>query len=445
MKKKNSLNVQHYGQVFTPEEIVCEMLSLRKNTGTVLEPACGNGAFLKHLNQAVGIELDPNLIKGTSKVYDGSDHFESTELCDINQTGFEKAGALKAFPSYRENVKHEISNKISIKSKVQDFKFNREELKILSGDFFAYPLNKQFDTIIGNPPYVRFQDILPGTKKLLNQNNIPMDWFDRRSNLYLFFIAKSMAHLKEGGELIFITPRDFLKATSAKRLNQELYNQGTITDYQELGDLPVFKGYAPNCAIWRWQKGLFDRRLSNQELWFNHSQGQLWFGQPCHTNQRIADLFDVKVGAVSGADSIFTHAQRGNADMVCSHTAVTGQTRRMIYNQKDKALYPHKHTLMNRRIRTFNEHNWWEWGRKHCEREGPRVYVNSKTRNPKPFFTHKSCFYDGAVLALFPKDPNRDVQQAIYTLNQINWPELGFSCGGRLLFSQQSLSNTPWS
>ena len=26
-------------------------------------------------------------------------------------------------------------------------------------DFFAYPQEKKFDTIIGNPPYVRFQDI----------------------------------------------------------------------------------------------------------------------------------------------------------------------------------------------------------------------------------------------------------------------------------------------
>ena len=33
---------------------------------------------------------------------------------DINQTGFEKVGALEVFSSYRENVEHENSNKIDI-------------------------------------------------------------------------------------------------------------------------------------------------------------------------------------------------------------------------------------------------------------------------------------------------------------------------------------------
>ena len=402
--KNRALDVRHYGQVFTPEEIVYKMLSLRQNRGTVLEPSCGNGAFLKHLKKAVGIELDQNLIEDRSKLYAGSTYVESSPY--------------------------------SV-SKVQDCKINKER-KILVGDFFSYPLENQFKTIIGNPPYVRFQDILPETKKLL-----PMEWFDRRSNLYLFFIAKSMTHLQEGGELIFITPRDFLKATSAKKLNHELYSQGTITYYHELGDLPVFKGYAPNCAIWRWQKGCFNRQLSSGHAWFNHNQGQLWFGKPNPSGRCVANLFDVKVGAVSGADSIFTNEKRGNVDMVCSHTAVTGKTRRMIYNQRARALYPYKNQLMNRRIRVFDESNWWEWGRKHCEREGPRIYVNSKTRNPKPFFTHKSSFYDGAVLALFPKDLDIDIQWAVDRLNQMKWPELGFACDGRLLFSQQSLSNAP--
>ena len=369
------LNVCHRGQVFTPEEIVLEMLSLRQNKGSVLEPSCGQGAFLKHLNPVVGIELDPNLIR---------------------------------------------------------------DKKVWVGDFFAYPLEKQFDTIIGNPPYVRFQDIEPRTKKLL-----PMEGFDRRSNLYLFFISKSMAHLKNGGELIFITPRDFLKATSAQQLNSALYRQGSITYYRELGDRPAFKGYAPNCAIWRWQKACFNRQLLNQQTWFHYNAGQIWFGRHSQNHKQLRDLFEVKVGAVSGADSIFTNEKRGNANMVCSQTAVTGKTRQMIYNIKDKALYPHKKKLLNRRIRAFDESNWWEWGRKHCEKEGPRLYVNCKTRNPKPFFTHKSCFYDGSVLALFPKAPDTDVDKWADRLNKLKWAEMGFVCGGRLLFNQQSLSNAP--
>ncbi len=376
-QKKNlsesTLNTKYLGQVFTPKDIVQEMIALRRNKGLVLEPACGNGAFLNQLDKALGIELDKNI----------------------------------------------ITNK-----------------KVLQCDFFAYSTKNKFSSIIGNPPYVRFQDILPETKKLL-----PMEWFDRRSNLYLFFIAKCLKHLKKGGELIFITPRDFLKATSARILNSHLYEQGSITYYRELGDLPVFSGYTPNCAIWRWEKACYNRHVSSGQGWFNHHRGQLWFGSP--SGGHLSDLFDVKVGAVSGADHIFTNEKHGNADMVCSFTAGTGKTRKMIYNRKDQYLLPYKNELIKRRIRVFNENNWWEWGRKYCKRDGPRVYVNCKTRNSKPFFTHKSRAYDGSVMALFPKDPHTDVEKAVFKLNEISWNNLGFACDGRLIFTQRSLENAP--
>ena len=53
------LNVYELGQVFTPQTIVADMLLLRKNFGTVLEPSCGEGAFLQNIdNNIIGIEID---------------------------------------------------------------------------------------------------------------------------------------------------------------------------------------------------------------------------------------------------------------------------------------------------------------------------------------------------------------------------------------------------
>jgi adenine-specific DNA-methyltransferase len=69
------------------------------------------------------------------------------------------------------------------------------------------------------------------------------------------------------GELIFITPRDFLKATGAARLNTWLYDQGTITDFEDLGDAKVFAGATPNCAIWRFVRGDMSHRLPTAGAW----------------------------------------------------------------------------------------------------------------------------------------------------------------------------------
>ena len=372
---KNQLNISTLGQVFTPQRIVCDMLSLIKNKGKVLEPSCGNGAFTANLNDFVGIEID--------KKFSGKN--------------------------------------------------------ILNIDFFDYDVANKFDTIIGNPPYVRYQDILSSTKQKLGKF---ANLFDKRTNLYLFFIYKSILHLNDGGELIFITPRDFLKSTSAIKLNEFLYQNGTITDFIDLGDEKIFKDAQPNCAIWRFEKNNF-KRNTNILKEFSCINGQLLFTDNKYS-VKFSDLFFVKVGAVSGCDEIFTNEKYGNLEFVCSTTAKSGKTKKMIYNQKCEYLEQFKDKLISRKIRSFNENNYFLWGRDYYKSDDERIYVNSKTRNKNPFFTHDCKAYDGSVLAIFPKFKcdKKVLNKAVLALNSTNWAELGFVCDGRFLFSQKSLENS---
>lgn len=99
--------------------------------------------------------------------------------------------------------------------------------------------------------------------------------------------------------------------------------------------------------------------------------------------------------------------------------------------------------LIKRKIRNFNENNWWCWGRNYYKSSLPRIYVNTKTRNKRPFFLHKCKAYDGSILAIFPKfkTNSKTLKILCERLNNINWQELGFVCDGRFLFSQRSLQN----
>ena len=364
-------NVARFGQVFTPQFIVAQMLQLRKNFGSVLEPSSGDGAFVKNIPNCISIELDPMHC---------SEH-------------------------------------------------------TLNIDFFDYPTTEKFETIIGNPPYVRYQDILPETKTKLKSS-----LFDERSNLYLFFIEKCINHLTPNGELIFITPRDFLKATSSIKLNDFIFKKGTITDVIDLGDKKIFNGFSPNCIIFRFEKGNFSRKTNTHKC-FTYNNGQLLFTD---NNYRIVfkDIFSVKVGAVSGHDQIFANTEFGNEEFVCSSTAKTGETKKMIFNAQIPYLEAFKDALMLRRIRKFDEHNWWQWGRLHHISNNKRIYVNAKTRLSKPFFTHPCKNYDGSVLAIFLKNQQANENELCEKLNNVNWNELGFVCDGRYLFSQKSLENT---
>lgn len=362
--------VEHFGQVFTPPAVVKQMLALRRNAGRVLEPSCGNGAFTRELPGCVAIELDSSVAP---------------------------AGTLQM-------------------------------------DFFAYPETERFDTVIGNPPYVRHQDILPGTRARLD-----MSLFDARSNLYLFFIEKCVRQLNPGGELIFIVPRDFIKLTAARKLNAWLFEQGTITDFIETGDSSIFGPYVPNCAIFRFEKGRLDRRMHDGRR-FTLVDGQLMF-LAGEYSLPLSEFFEVKVGAVSGADAIFTHPE-GNMEFVCSRTHETGETRRMFFDVHNAHLAAHKEALLARRVAPFDESNWWKWGRRHHVSDAPRIYVNGKTRRARPFFIHPCTNYDGAILALFPKDRQLNLEAARDLLNEaVSWEELGFICDGRHLFTQRSLQN----
>ncbi len=370
------LDVAQLGQVFTPPPIVERMLGLRRRSGKVLDPACGDGAFSSAILGCVAIELDP-------------------AQCPRNA---------------------------------------------LNIDFFSYPDKHRFATIIGNPPYVKARDILPATQRLFRSRLL-----DGHANLYLHFIEKCVRQLDADGELIFITPRDFLKATGARRLNTWLFDQGTITDFEDLGDAKIFDGATPNCAIWRYEKGNFGHRLNDGRR-MALSGGQLMFTRGIYSVP-LHDVFAVKVGAVSGADEIFAEPQFANTDFVCSHTATTGTTRPMIYLDRDGPipyLEQFKERLLARRVTDFNENNWWKWGRRHFVSTAPRIYVNNKTRNPQPFFRHTCTNYDGAILALFPHRPNLSTAQMkclTEMLNDIDWHELGFVCDGRHLFAQRSLEN----
>lgn len=415
---QHKLDPQYFGQVFTPDAVIDFMCSLMSpgRSGAVLEPSCGDGAFLRRLAKhvpgraIVGVELDPRVCPPGA----------------INED-------FLAYASARKRT------------------------------------HKAFDTIIGNPPYVKFQDVLPGTKARLDSRLL-----DRRGNLYLHFIERCVRLLAPGGELIFITPRDFIKLTGAVKLNRWLCEEGSFTHVVELGDRPVFKGATPNCMIWRFEKGRQDRAVKFADLskrggldalgvlgvlsaiqWEDREcvleDGHLSFESARSEHEdsgliRLSEIAVVKVGAISGDDGIFTSVP-GNREFVCSQTRTTGALRTFLWSEDDASppavLQPFKDRLISRGVRSFNEGNWWKWGRRHHQSSAPRIYVNAKTRQENPFFIHDCPDYDGSVLAVFPNKAfsRADMERLLDVLNRVDWEGQGFVCDGRFLFSQRSLMN----
>lgn len=359
------------GQFFSPPVLVERGVSLIKNHGRLLEPSCGNGAFA------------PAKAKSTSSVF-----------IEIDE---------RVAPS-----------------------------DALVMDFFDYPLDEKFDTIIGNPPYVDNAFF-----KVKHKTGIKC-----QANLYLYFIEKCYHHLADGGELILVAPREFIKQTSARYVNNLLCDHGTITHYLDYGDEKLFAESCQNVCIFRYEKGNMSRvveTLSGVRIQKNND-GLISFVKESD-DSRIDDFFEVKVGAVAGNDSLFEHAE--GVDFVFSKTRKTGELKKRLYRTYHKDLERYKEVLIKRKIKTFSEENWYDWGRPVNFREGqPRIYVNCRTRIKDPFFTNSCDRWDGSLLALFPKKA-MDLDKAVKILNSIDWNSLGFMTGGRYIFSQKSLKETP--
>lgn len=374
---KAELKPDTLGQVFTPASLVAEMLAMRQHHGRTLEPSCGSGAFAHPLHR----ELGENLV--------------ALELDADHATGYAKVM-----------------------------------------DFFDYPDDERFKTIIGNPPYLRHQDIPSATRDKLAATRRAM--FDGRTNLYLFFIEKCVRLLDDGGELIFVVPREFRTATAARRLNRWLATQGSITHFRETGDEHLFDGASPPCCVFRFEKGRTDRRTADGRLFGEHN-GQFSFLPAGQAGVPLSTLFDVAVGGITGADDLFARPD-GNLEVVCSKTGATGETRKMLDGAQAKTLLAgDKQRLMARGVRKFSEANWSEWGRAWKASDEPRVYVNAKTRRENPFFTHDCTAYDGSVLALFPKRPGLDVAKLAAILNRVDWDAAGMTDGERFHFGQRTL------
>jgi len=96
-----------------------------------------------------------------------------------------------------------------------------------------------FDAIVGNPPYVRIQDL---PRQLANFLREKFDSAHGCFDLYIVFIERAFGLLSSAGRLGFIVPNKFLKLKAGSRLRKLLGDGGLVDGIVDFGDTQIFAG-----------------------------------------------------------------------------------------------------------------------------------------------------------------------------------------------------------
>ncbi|GAA6913354.1 hypothetical protein HpHNI91_06820 [Helicobacter pylori] len=125
-------------------------------------------------------------------------------------------------------------------SKTLEWRFEFPEVLDDEEDFLG------FDCIIGNPPYIR-QEQIKDIKPYL-QKQYP-NFYNSTADIYTYFFALSYRLLKEKGFNAFITSNKYARAKYGAQLRELLFKKTTIVSYMELNALKVFESATVDTSI----------------------------------------------------------------------------------------------------------------------------------------------------------------------------------------------------
>ena len=113
-----------------------------------------------------------------------------------------------------------------------------EEIQVITANSLTYQWNRKFDAVIGNPPYVKFQDMKEDTRTLLESNYTTTSF--GTYNLYFAFFEIGLNILEDNGKLGYITPNNYFTSLSGKSLRAFFQSRQSVYKIVDFNSIKVF-------------------------------------------------------------------------------------------------------------------------------------------------------------------------------------------------------------
>ena len=125
-----------------------------------------------------------------------------------------------------------------------EWRFEFSEVLDESGNF------QGFDLIIGNPPYIRQEDIKELKPNLAKNYKV----YKGTSDIYTYFYELGFNVLKQNGVLSFITSNKYTRAGYGEPLREFLLKNTTLLEYIDLNGIKVFESATVDTSILSFEK-----------------------------------------------------------------------------------------------------------------------------------------------------------------------------------------------
>lgn len=315
------------GEVFTRREVVDHMIHevayfgrIRKWLGArVLEPSCGRGAFVLPLVEKV-----------LAEVADWTDARLDSFLtaCDISEDNIEATAS---------RTKSVLLGRGCPSGRAEEL----VRTWFVRCDFLLHGFARNFDVVIGNPPYIRFDALAP---QLQGEYKSRYKTFSARCDIYVPFFEKALSLLAADGVLSFICSNRFAKSSYGRRLRSLISREYRVALYLNMEHAQPFEeevsAYPAICVLDRHvgertlaktigdasRKTLRESRASRGNLsafdswyrdeapWISTSRDRRdfaeWASRAFPVIEESAPGTRIGIGVASGADDLYVDAQR---------------------------------------------------------------------------------------------------------------------------------------
>jgi len=300
------------GAFFTPQFITDFMVSqsITSSSQKVCDPSCGCGAFLISATVFISKKYKKNVIDTIQ---------ENIYGVDISDYSVRRAKILLSLLALQNG------------EDTKDIKFNLETADSLITNWekiFSKTIKNGFDVVIGNPPYVKFQDL---NKKL--REKLYKEWQTLKTgnyNLYFAFFELGISILKEDGLLSYITPNNYFTSLAGIELREYLQSKTLIDKIVDFNHLKIFNAqtYTSVTFLTKRKKDFFSyervekyemldtlKDLNFSKIYFNDLNNKKWrllrnsdqlnIKKIENIGRKLGEITDIRVGIATCKDPIY--------------------------------------------------------------------------------------------------------------------------------------------